>query len=192
MTDLLEIVEVLERLLDEARVSHAFGGAIALGFHIVEPRATRDVDLNIFVPPDDARRVFNLLPPEIAWNDADVERVERDGQVRLFWSDDVPVDFFFTNHPFHLVAEEHRETVSIEGLPPMPVLAANELAVFKAFFNRTRDWADIEAMVDAGTVDLHWVIGWMVDLLGPDDERVGRLRTLLDRPPPGPEPRFMQ
>ena len=134
---------------------------------------------------------FDVLPREISWSDHDVESVKRDGQVRVFWSDDTPVDLFFTNHEFHEIAAQHAEIVPIVDIT-IPVLAANELAVFKVFFNRTRDWGDIEAMVDAGTVDLHWVIGWIVDLLGGDDERVARLRALLDRPPPGPEPRFMR
>ena len=73
----------------------------------------------------------------------------------------------------------------------MPVLGATELTVFKAFFDRTKDWADIEAMIDAGTVDIHAALGWLVDLLGGDDHRVDRLRKLLDRKPPAAEPRFM-
>ena len=36
----------------------------------------------------------------------------------------------------------------------IPVLGPVELAVFKAMFDRTRDWADIEAMVAAGTLDV--------------------------------------
>ena len=73
-----------------------------------------------------------------------------------------------------------------------PVLGATELTVFKAFFDRTKDWADIEAMIDAGTVDTHGALGWLVDLLGGDDHRVARLRRLLDRKPAAEEPRFMQ
>jgi len=72
----------------------------------------------------------------------------------------------------------------------IPILAANDLAVFKAFFDRTKDWADIEAMIDARSLDIHTVIGWLVDLRGPEDHRVERLRTLIDRAPPAEEPRF--
>ena len=39
---------------DQHRVSaipHAFGGALALAYY-AEPRATIDIDLNVFVPPD--------------------------------------------------------------------------------------------------------------------------------------------
>jgi len=53
------------------------------------------------------------------------------------------------------------------------------LAVFKAFFNRTRDWADLEAMRDAGTLDVVAVAGVLVSYLGADDERIARLRSLV-------------
>jgi hypothetical protein len=188
MTELIEMVLAIEASLGAARVPHAFGGALALAFHIEEPRATRDIDINCFVPSHHPRATFEALPSEISWNDEDVAAVERDAQVRVFW-DDTPVDLFFTNHPFHEYAAANAEEAPL-GNMTIPILGANELSVFKAFFNRTKDWADIEAMVDARTVDLHVVIGWIVDLLGPDDERVTRLRTLLDRPPPGEEPRF--
>jgi len=69
-------------------------------------------------------------------------------------------------------------------------LSATDLTVFKAFFDRTRDWADIEAMLEAGTVDVHTALGWLVDIVGGDDHRVSRLRRLLDHEPAEPEPRF--
>jgi len=189
MTELVDIVLAIERALDRADVPHAFGGAIALGFHIMEPRATRDIDVNCFVLAENARSTFEVLPPEIAWTEKDVATVERDGQLRVFWSD-TPVDLFFTNHPFHERAAANVEDAPFVAGTTIPILGANDLAVFKAYFNRTRDWADIEAMIEAGTVDLHEVIGWIVDLLGPSDGRVARLRALLDGPPPGEEPRF--
>ncbi len=188
MTSLADMVVAIEAALRKAGVPHAFGGAIALGFHIVEPRATRDIDLNCFVPAERTRRAFEALPSQITWADRDVKTVEETGQVRVFW-DDTPVDLFFTNHPFHDRAAANAEHVPFAGTT-IPILGADELAVFKAFFNRTRDWADIEAMVDATSLDLHVVIGWIVDLLGPDDPRVDRLKELLERPPPGDEPRF--
>ena len=63
----------------------------------------------------------------------------------------------------------------------IPVLDATTLVVFKAFFDRTKDWADIEAMVEAGALDGHDALGWLVDLLGGDDPRVERLRRTIDR-----------
>jgi hypothetical protein len=50
--------------------------------------------------------------------------------------------------------------------------------VFKAFFDRTKDWADLEEMQLAGTLDIEAVAGVLVHYLGPDDPRVARLLSL--------------
>ncbi len=60
----------------------------------------------------------------------------------------------------------------------LPFLACQDLAVFKAFFNRTKDWADLEAMAAAGTLNLPMVISVIADYLGDDDDRVAKLRLL--------------
>jgi hypothetical protein len=188
MTTLAEKALAIKNALEEVRIPHAFGGALALAFHIAEPRGTRDIDLNLFVPTDKARSVLASLPPEVAWTDHDVDEIERNGQVRVFW-DDTPVDLFFVTHPFHTNASTHIELVPFAG-EEIPILAADDLAVFKAYFDRTKDWADIEAMIGAGSLDIHVVLGWLVDLLGGDDRRVARLRDLAGRVPEPGEPRF--
>lgn len=188
MATLVECIVAIEQALDAAAVPHAFGGALALAFHVEEPRATRDIDVNVFVAPDRVDEVFAALPDAVAWDTDDVARVRRDGQVRVFW-DDTPIDLFFTTHAFHDVAQIHIDRVPFAGIT-VPVLGATELVVFKAFFDRTKDWADIEAIAEVGTADLHAAIGWLVDLLGPDDPRIARLRDLLHPAPAGPEPRF--
>ena len=50
--------------------------------------------------------------------------------------------------------------------------------MFKAFFDRTKDWADLEEMAVAGTLDRQRVIGVLVENLGVADSRVERLRGL--------------
>lgn len=179
MTSLVDKIVAIEQALDAAQVSHAFGGALALAFHIEEPRATRDIDVNVFAPSDRAEAVFDALPAAVTWTVDDVARVADVGQVRLFW-DENPVDLFFSTHAFHDRAEAAVVEVPFAGTH-IPVLGATELAVFKAFFDRTKDWADIEAMLEAGTVDVHRALGWLVDLLGADDPRVERLRDLSRR-----------
>jgi hypothetical protein len=189
MPTLVEKILAIHEALRSADVPHAFGGALALAFHIEEPRATRDIDVNVFAPSTHAREVFEAMPSEVAWTDHDVERIAEVGQVRVFW-DDSPVDLFFSTHAFHDRAEREVLEVPFAGTT-LPVLGATELAVFKAFFNRTKDWADIEEMLRVGSVDVHRTLGWLVDLLGPDDERVERFRSTLGRvSDDGEEPRF--
>ena len=189
MPSLVEKIVAIDDALRAADVAHAFGGALALAFHIEEPRATRDIDVNVFAPSDQAQVVFDALPPAVHRTAEDVRQVQKVGQVRLFW-DDNPVDLFFSTHAFHDRAESEIIEVPFADTT-IPVLGATELAVFKAFFNRTKDWADIEAMVDAGSVDLHRALGWLVDLLGPDDERLARHAIDCSTvETPGEEPTF--
>ncbi len=61
----------------------------------------------------------------------------------------------------------------------VPYLACDDLAVFKAFFNRTKDWADLEAMIEADRLDATAVLGTLTLYLGGDDERIARLRDLV-------------
>lgn len=173
---LFEKVVELDDALNEASVPHAFGGALALAWCTERARGTIDVDLNVFVPPDRAADVVAALPPAVAWTDRDVQVIERDGQVRLWW-DETPVDLFFNNTDFH----EHLSTstrVESLGGRDLPFLSCRDLAVFKVFFNRTKDWADLEEMHAAGTLDVDAVLGTIASLLGTHDPRVERLLHL--------------
>jgi hypothetical protein len=175
MPTLVEKVAAIAAALTEAGIPHAFGGALALAYATEEPRGTRDVDVNVFVPPDDAERTFGGFPDGVDWSAGDVAVVLRDEQVRLWWGD-TPVDVFFAAHPFHLAAGHRAVTVDFLGRP-IRVLAPEDLATFKVLFDRPKDWVDIATMLDNGTLDLDAVIGAVGDLLG-DDDRVGRLRAM--------------
>ena len=176
MTTLAECIIAISRSLRDADVSHAFGGALALAFHVEEPRTTRDIDINIFVTTDRAQQALRALPPQVQCSEAQLHELNTAGQSRLFWGD-TPIDVFLSNHAFHDEAARHVVEVPFLG-EQITVLGATELVVFKAFFNRTKDWADIETMVEVSSFDAHRALGWLVDLLGNDD-RVDRLRRLM-------------
>lgn len=177
MIELADKIIAIESALDAGHVPHAFGGALALAFHIEEPRGTRDIDANIFCPPEVAGGLFARLPPAIEWSEAQVGVAEREGQVRLTWGE-TPIDLFFSTGDFHDHASRRTRRVPFAGTT-IPILGATELMVFKAFFDRTKDWADIEEMIAVGSADVHEVLGWLVDLLGGDDHRIDRLRGLI-------------
>src|SRR5207253_7611283 len=133
-----------------ARVPHAFGGAIALAYCTEEPRGTRDLDVNVFLPPTRAAGVLAALPAGTALRADDVVAAERDGQVRVWW-DDTPVDVFFDVHDFHREVAAGVRLVPFAGAE-IPVLGCVALVVFKALYSRTKDWADVEAVLEAGAV----------------------------------------
>jgi len=161
--------------LDGAGFPHAIGGAIALGYCTLEARATQDVDVNVFVSPSRARDVFAVLPRQIVATGSDLERAERDGQVRVRW-EQTPVDLFFSVLPFHDDVQRNIRHVSF-GERTIPVLSCTGLAVFKAIFDRPRDWVDIEAMVEARAVDLDEARRLVVEMVG-EDARAAKLSAL--------------
>jgi hypothetical protein len=80
-----------------------------------------------------------------------------DGQVRLFF-DGIPVDIFLDTTPFHGDIHIHVAEHQL-GDRLLPFLGCNDLAVLKTYFNRRKDWADIEEMLRAGRLDLAYVTG---------------------------------
>ena len=176
MTTLAEKVVALHRALDGAELPHAFGGALALAWCTQQPRGTADIDVNVFVPTTAAGKVRSALPAGVAWTATDTRQLKRDGQTRLYW-EATPVDVFLNTTDFH---EAVVERVSVEPFAGemVPFLSCFDLAVFKAFFDRRRDWADLEDMITAGTLDVDAVLDTLTIYLGADDERVSKLREL--------------
>ena len=171
-----------QRLLDihdalsAAKLPHAFGGAIALAYCTEEPRGTRDLDVNVFVDPARAREVFAALPDVVTVTDADITTLEEEGQVRVWW-EETPIDLFLDIHSFHDEVAQNVQVVPFEGRT-IPILDCTALAVFKALFDRTKDWADIEEMVTAGALDLPHAAAWVERLVGSDAPALGRLKSL--------------
>lgn len=60
----------------------------------------------------------------------------------------------------------------------LPFIDCADLAVFKAFFNRSQDWVDLEMMLAAGTLNISAVINTLTQYLGTDDERIDKLIAL--------------
>jgi hypothetical protein len=177
----------IHRALDRGGIPHAFGGALALAYWILHPRGTADIDVNIFVPAAECGRALKALPDGVEQPDGTEVETRREGQIRLWW-EGTPVDLFFDYAPIHGDAARDRVVVPfLDG--EIPVLGPVELAVFKAMFDRTKDWADIEAIIAAQRLDLEAVRQALCEMLGPDDYRIARLeeaKRLATTPsPPG-------
>jgi len=171
--DLTQKLLAVHAALDRAGVPHAFGGAIALAYWTLDPRGTGDIDLNLFVPATDPRVALDALPQRVERPAGTEEQVRREGQARLWW-DGTPLDLFFDYVPLHTAAARRVRSVPFAGAE-IPVLGPVDLAVFKAMFDRTRDWADIEAMLAAHTLDADAVREALGEMLEPGDPRFARL-----------------
>ena len=176
---LAQRVLAIEGALSE--VPHAFGGALALAYY-AEPRATIDIDVNVFVPPERFHEVaVPLVQLGAAADDPSVATlIHRDGQARVMW-DATPIDLFFSYDAFHDAAAAARHSVPF-GDGAIPILAADHLIVCKAVFNRPQDWVDIEAMLAAqATIDAAEVLRWVARIAGDEDPRYNRTAAILMR-----------
>jgi hypothetical protein len=177
LSELVEKLFAIHDSLSAAGHAHAFGGAIALAYCVEEPRGTRDLDVNIFVDASRAESVLGLLPAGVRVRKKDVAKVKRDGQARLDW-DGTPIDVFLNNLPLHDAVAAAVVWVRLEGRE-VPVLDCASLTIFKAFFDRTKDWADLEAIALATPEDIEEAAQTIADFLDADDPAVKRLRSLV-------------
>ncbi|CAN5130014.1 hypothetical protein BH23ACT9_BH23ACT9_32340 [soil metagenome] len=171
-----EKMVAIHRSLATAGLAHAFGGALALAWCVGAPRGTADIDVNILVPVDLLAVALHALPDAVSAPAPARAMLQREGQARLWW-DKTPVDVFLNTTEFH---EELVHRIRIEPFAgeALPFLDCSDLAVFKAFFARSKDWVDLEEMVQAGTLDVERVLGTLVRHLGGEDPRIERLRSL--------------
>ena len=174
-----EKVVAIHAALEAAKVPHAIGGALALAYY-AEPRATIDVDLNVFVATERWPAIRDALEPLGVGVSIDQAALERDGQVRLWW-DRNPVDLFFSYDPFHEEMRRYARKVPFAETT-IPILSPEHLAVCKAMFDRPKDWLDIEQiLVAANPLDLPEIEAWLEAMVGESDERLAKLREIVAR-----------
>ncbi len=171
-------VVAIDESLTAQRLAHAFGGALALAYY-AEPRATIDIDVNVFVAPVDHPRVLAALEP-LGVDPRDRSAIEREGQARWWWGR-TPIDLFFAYDEIHEAMRHAVRRVPF-GDAAIPILGPEHLAVCKAIFDRPKDWIDIEQMlVGVPELDAAEVRRWLGRMLGAADPRYARFAALAER-----------
>ena len=138
-----EKILAIHGAFEAAELPHAFGGALALAYWAT-PRATLDIDVNLFVPSERAESVLSILAGLGAAEPTPEERrglAER-GQLRVRW-EHVPIDLFFAYDPLHESCRARVQRVPFGAGASIPILSAEDLAIFKVLFDRAKDWRDL-------------------------------------------------
>ena len=191
MTRLPDAVVAVHDVFTDANVPHAVGGAIALGYY-AEPRATIEMDIDVFLPTPDAAGVVQVLESRGATvpDPAEITNHLPVAGLRCSW-EGFPVDLFFAFDAEYFAVVESRVRLfpfadSTGKMHELPFISAEDLAVFKIRFNRDKDWIDLQTMSDAGPLDVDYVTHWVL-YLGGDREwpRIRRFEALARRPRPG-------
>ena len=174
-----EKVIELARTLTSAGIPYAFGGALAFAYY-GEPRATMDVDVNVFVRPSRAAEVFDTLAPlGVTTHRSAISETDRDGQVRLHWGR-TAVDLFFAYDAFHDHAAGRVRSVPF-GDTTIRILAPEDLLVCKTVFDRRKDWIDIDQILamTAGDLDIDDVRRSVTRIVGAGDPRLDKLNAAI-------------
>jgi len=164
----------IARALEQARIPHAFGGAIALAYYAA-PRGTEDIDVNVFLEAEAAGTCLEELERleiESPAADSDV----RDHQMVLSW-EHTPIHVFFSYDPFHERCRARARRVPFaEG--EIWILSAEDITIFKAIYDRPKDRAEVrEVLLCMGErMDVVYTIGWLKRILGREDARVTRFQ----------------
>jgi hypothetical protein len=168
-----ELARRVADALEAAGVPHAIGGALALGVWGF-PRATNDVDVDVFLAPDalgPALEALGVAGLEIDHAAARASALER-GDFKVF-AEGMRVDVFVASMPFYSEVRARIRRAPLEGRPAW-FLSPEDLAVFKLLFFRTKDLLDLERLVAfcGPSFDREYVRRWLVELVGVEDERV--------------------
>ncbi len=148
----------VHRALAAAAIPHALGGAFALGFY-AEPRPTTDLDVNVFIPGGEWRRVLAALaPPRLAGGG--------------------PLHFFFSHDALHeaMPAAVREVRVEVEDdsggsagdgerasarTATLPLVSPEHLVVRKLLLGRDKDRRDVEAIAARTPLDLAEIERWL-------------------------------
>ena len=185
MAESATAVDVARQIADSLEadgIPYAVGGAIALGFYTV-PRATVDVDINIFVAPrQDLARALGSLRRAGFDPDADDRTVAQqaieEGQFRGY-VEGLRVDVFVPALDYYGGLAGRRREVQLLGRPAW-VLGPEDLTILKMMFYRRKDLADVESLLrdHSGSLDLAFVEKKLIELVGEQDERIAALRKI--------------
>jgi hypothetical protein len=164
--------------LAAAKIEHAIGGAMALAYY-AEPRATLDIDVNVFCSVDDYAKVAEALAVVGVDTVTDAKELARSEQCRLKLGQTF-VDLFFSYDVLHEEMRRGFRRVPFAEVT-IPILAPEHLIICKVVFDRPKDWTDIAQMlIVTADVDIDAVSRHLVRILGPDHPNVARFTKLAD------------
>jgi hypothetical protein len=163
----------LARTLEARQVPYALGGALAYGVWAL-PRATKDVDLNLFVATEQLPGALDALASAgvVFEREAALASADAEGMF-VGWLGACRIDVFTPSIPFSWEALKTRVALDVGGTRAW-FLSAEALAFFKMMFFRGKDLVDLARLISSSgkRLDAPYVRRWLVETMGEDDERV--------------------
>ena len=135
---------------------YSFIGGIALQ-RWGQPRLTNDIDITVITGFGNEHEYIDVLLSAFSGRLPDAREFALENRVLLLQSSDgIPIDIALGGIP--LEEEIVRRASRYQYLPDVSLLtcSAEDLIVLKAFADRTRDWADIETILQRQENKLDW------------------------------------
>lgn len=174
-----EKVISFHKIFEERGIPYAISGALALGYY-KRARGTVDIDISVFLPPEDKGRVIEALSELFPIPDKQelLDRIDGDPKCSAYWGN-TRIDVFFLATPFEASIAERTRTVPFNGTD-IQIVSPEDLIVCKAALDRGKDWLDIEDICKymGPELDSTYIEAW-VRAFGEDESRVERIEKLL-------------
>jgi hypothetical protein len=181
-SDPLEAGLSIAGAFEEHGVPYAIGGALAYGLWGV-PRATVDVDMNVFVEAERISVVVEALRSLGIETDLETSLLasRREGMFVVRYGM-FRVDLFTPSIDFAWEAKRTRVRHAIEGREA-DFLSAEALCVFKLMFFRPKDIVDLQSLVAVrgNELDTGYVRRHVAAMMGEEDERIARWDELVKK-----------
>lgn len=183
LPDAPSVAERIANALEAGGIPYAVGGAVALA-RWAPPRATHDVDINVFTPIEKIDLVFDALDRAGCTVDRDAARAraaERADFIARY--QEMRIDVFMPFDPVHDEIRRRRVSVTLPSGRQLWVLSAEDLTVFKTVFGRPKDRLDVErlAAVQGARLDGRYVLQALRVWLPESDRRLDETEALFDR-----------
>jgi hypothetical protein len=169
-------ISLIDQALEEAAIPHAFGGALAVGYY-GEPRATGDIDINVFISIESWPSLKDVLTPLEVEIDVEQGPPGEAHEWKLEWGG-TPLHLFFSCDPLHKRMHQEVRRVIFNG-DTIPLIAPEHLIIRKAILDRPKDWHDIEQILVASSpLELNEVGEWLQRMIGKSDGRPTKLEEI--------------
>ncbi len=157
MTDLVDLADEIQRLLESKRWEFCFIGGVAVQ-HWGEPRLTRDIDVSLLTRFQNEREYVEELLSRYQPRVDDAAEFAMTHRVLLLEDDTgIGIDVSLAGMPFEESAVRRAVPIEVLGGRRLRLCSAEDLIVYKAFADRPRDWNDVRTIVARqGTHSLDW------------------------------------
>lgn len=187
LASLVEAVVAIVDELERSGLDYAIGGAMSYSAW-AEPRATRDIDVNIWAAAGQLDDAFDALTR--AGVQLDRPQARKDAEHRGMFvghHGEYRVGVFLPSVPFYEVARRQRRKGRLANRDTW-ALSPETLAVFKLHFFRRKDLVDVRRLLEiqGDRMDRDLVRQSLAEMLGEGDERVRSWDDLAIEAAPNP------